>query len=334
MIKEITRYNGSYNNEIRTELLLGLTIEQAKFCLNEKNSLLDKKIIRQCFKAGFSMEETRFCINNNFNDDQRNQLFLGIKHGLTIDQVKIYAKADFGSKQMRAIREGIERGHSIEELAIYANKDFSAEEIKLLVSMIDSKIPINVIDFFINHKNEYSLNSVFGWLVTGLIYEYIVDCINLGLKVNQIDEISEANHEANSFESETISMLINMYASENSKDKIAEENDSSNDLQFLDEIPKENDLNFVVVSDETAKAMIIQSHKAYDLLPTNQKYTKEFEDILLACYGESFGTDEFDYGIPPYFSESDIYMESMNSIYYHLKLGETYPELYSKTLKK
>ena len=333
MAKEIEKYK-NYNSEIRTELIYGLTKSQAQFCIKKEHSLLDKKMIRQCFKAGFSMEETKFCINNNLNYDQRNQLFLGIQHGLSIDQVKIYAKADFSYKQMKEIREGIERGHLVEESAIYTNKDFSAEEIKLLVLMIDSKIPINVVNFFINHKNDYSLNNVFGWLVTGLIYEYIVDCINLGLKIDQIDEISEANHEANSFGSETISMLINMYASENSKDKIAEETDSSNDLQFLNEIPKENDLNFVVISDETAKAMIIQSHKAYDLLPTNQKYTKEFEDILLACYGESFGTDEFDYEIPPYFSESDIYMESMNSIYYHLKLGETYPELYSRTLKK
>lgn len=336
MTKEITRYNDSYNSEIRTELLLGLTIEQAKFCLDEKHSLLDRKHIRACFKSGLTIEETNFCINNNFNDKQRTELRLGFEEGLSIEEIKIYAKAEFSSKQMREIREGIQRGHLEEELAIYTNKDFSSEEIKLLVLMIDSEIPIKVVNFFIDHKNKYSLNNVFGWLVKGLIYEYIVDCINLGLSIDQIDEISEASYEANSFESETISMLINMYAKENSeKEEIkTEKNDKSDDLQFLDEIPKENDLNFVIVSDEAAKAMIIQSRKAYDLLPTNQKYTKEFEDILLARYGEGFGTDEFDYGIPPYFSESDIYRESMNSISYHLKLGETYPELHSRTLKK
>ena len=402
MSNEMEKYD-NYNSEIRNELMYGFTVEQAKFCVKKEHTLLDRKIIRICFKAGLTIEQAKFCINNKLNEDQRYQIYLGLKHGLEIEQIKLYASAKFSEKQMNEIRQGFENGLDTNQISIYANpkfndkqmgairlsferhlpmeaikiianekfndkqmnlimscfeagfsiedvklcanpifsfeqmaiikdcieRGFSSEEIEIVISenydykemklvmlMIDSNIPLAAVKFFINHKKQYSINDVFRWLSRGLLYEYIVDCINLELSHDQIDEISEMNPNPSTPE-ETISMCIDEYAKENSE-KL---------LHSLEEMTISHTLNFVIVSDDIAKNMVIQAHQAFDLLPTNQKYTKEFEDILLTCYGEGFTPDDPYYFIPPYFSEDDIFDAEEKAIDYKYEKILAYPEL-------
>lgn len=89
--------------------------------------------------------------------------------------------------------------------------------------------------------------------------------------------------------------------------------------------------------DEEAIAMALLDRDVLDHLPTDQKYTKEMEDVLFYEYGYGFLSLEEKQkfiDIPDYITDEDIVFWEAEKTLYESSLDFRYPEVKEYILKK
>ena len=97
-------------------------------------------------------------------------------------------------------------------------------------------------------------------------------------------------------------------------------------------------LKFIFIGNDCLKRILTNEQNKYilDMIPTDQKYTKEIEDVLLKQYGHGFftGMEQQKYDIPSYITDSDILNWKIQKMVYERQSVLTYQEAYNKEVSK
>ncbi len=99
---------------------------------------------------------------------------------------------------------------------------------------------------------------------------------------------------------------------------------------------KSEKLNFLFVADDIAQKLTKQNRVILDLLPTNQKYSGVFENILYDTFGYGFvdSEKEMSYDIPSYYSWMDVCECRDEMLVYHREAVDSDLELESSGFVK
>lgn len=96
-------------------------------------------------------------------------------------------------------------------------------------------------------------------------------------------------------------------------------------------------LKIINIQDEWLQIILVQNEEILDYISTNEKYTKEVEDILYRKYNHGFISEnqEKRYGIPGYIRNNDIINWNLDKFLYLEKQKTiSYPEAYNEKISK